>query len=73
MSPWPEVLNAAPPILCCSRDFGTGWSMGLFSFPIRPQITVENDDLPFVPKVTAAATFFTWMTLVMMARAGAAI
>lgn len=73
MSPWPEVLNAALLLLCCSMYFGTGWSMGLFSFPIRPQITVDNYYLLFVPEVTAATKFFTWMTMVMMASAAAMI
>jgi hypothetical protein len=73
MSPWPEVLNAALLFLCCSMYFGTGWSMGLFSFPIRPQITVDNYYLLFVPEVTAATKFFTWMTMVMMASAAAMI
>jgi hypothetical protein len=67
MNPWPELLNAALLFLCCSMYFGTGWSMGLFSFPIRPQVTVNNYYLLFVPEVTAATRFFTWMTMVMMA------
>lgn len=73
MSPWPQLLNAALLFLCCSMYFGTGWSMGLFSFPVRPQITVDNYYLMFVPQVTAATKFFTWMTMVMMASAAAMI
>lgn len=69
MSPWPELLNAGFLFLCCSMYFGTGWSMGLFSFPIRPQITVDNYYLLFVPEVTAATKFFTWMTIAMLASA----
>ncbi len=73
MSPWPELLNAAFLFLCCSMYFGTGWSMGLFSFPIRPQVTVDNYYLLFVPEVTAATKFFTWMTMAMMASAAGMI
>jgi hypothetical protein len=73
MNPWPELLNAALLFLCCSMYFGTGWSMGLFSFPIRPQITVDNYYLLLVPEVTAATKFFTWMTMVMLASAAAMV
>jgi len=73
MTTWPALLNAALLFLCCSMYFGTGWSMGLFSFPIRPQITVENYYLLFVPEVTAATKFFTWMTSVMLLSAAGMI
>jgi hypothetical protein len=69
MISWPASLNAALLFLCCSMYLGTGWSMGLFSFPVRPKITVDNYYLLFVPEVTAATRFFTWMTMVMMASA----
>jgi hypothetical protein len=55
--------------LCVSMYFGTGWSLVLFSFPIVPQLTVDNYYLQFVPQVTAATAFFTWMTVVMTAAA----
>jgi hypothetical protein len=73
VNPWPELLNAAFLLLCCSMYFGTGWSMGLFSFPLRPKITVDNYYLLFVPEVTAATRFFTWMTMAMMASAAGMI
>ena len=66
MPPWLRIANAALLFLCCSMYFGTGWSMGLFSFPIRPQLTVDNYYLVFVPEVAAATNFFTYMTSVMM-------
>ncbi len=65
MSPWLRIANAALLFLCCSMYFGTGWSMGLFSFPIRSQLTVDNYYLVFVPEVAAATRFFTYMTAVM--------
>src|SRR5260370_27416357 len=65
MSPRLRIANAALLFLCCSMYFGTGWSMGLFSFPIRSQLTVDNYYLVFVPEVAAATRFFTYMTAVM--------
>lgn len=55
--------------LCTSMYLGTGWSLVLFSFPIAPQLTVDTYYLQFVPQVTAATRFFTWMTFVMLAAA----
>jgi len=48
---------------------GTGWSLVLFSFPSRAQLTVDNYYEQFVPAVVRATRFFTWMTMVMMAAA----
>lgn len=63
------TLNAALLFLCASMYLGTGWSLVLFSFPIAPRLTVDNYYLQFVPQVTAATRFFTWMTAVMLASA----
>ena len=52
---------------CASMYFGTGWSLVLFSFPSRAQLTVDNYYDQFVPPVERATRFFTWMTVVMMA------
>ncbi|MDC0709960.1 hypothetical protein POL68_15910 [Stigmatella sp. ncwal1] len=60
-----STLNACLLFLCTSMYLGTGWSLVLFSFPIAPQLTVDNYFLQFVPQVSAATRFFTWMTLVM--------
>jgi hypothetical protein len=59
-------LNAAFLFLCVSMYLGTGWSMVLFSFPVVPQLTVENYYLVFVPEVAAATSFFTGMTKLMI-------
>ena len=53
-----------------SMYFGTGWSTVLFSFPITPDLTVENYYLQFVPQVKAALRVFTILTTVMIATAG---
>lgn len=45
---------------------GTGWSLVLFSFPVASHLTVENYYLQFVPQVTAATRFFTYMTGLMI-------
>lgn len=63
------TLNACLLFLCASMYLGTGWSLVLFSFPIAPQLTVDNYYLQFVPQVTAATRFFTGMTLVMLVSA----
>ena len=63
------TLNACLLFLCTSMYLGTGWSLVLFSFPIAPQLTVDTYYLQFVPQVTAATRFFTWMTLVMLVSA----
>jgi hypothetical protein len=60
------ALNAAFLFLCVSMYLGTGWSMVLFSFPVVPQLTVDNYYLVFVPEVAAATTFFTGMTKLMI-------
>lgn len=49
--------------------FGTGWSLVLFWFPTGKELTVGNYYDQFVPQVTAATRFFTWMTTVMLASA----
>ncbi len=67
------LLNRCLLFLCASMYLGTGWSMWLFSFPIIPQLTVDNYYLQFVPQVTEATRFFTGMTLVMMASAAVMI
>jgi hypothetical protein len=64
-----HTLNACLLFLCTSMYLGTGWSLVLFSFPIAPQLTVDTYYLQFVPQVTAATRFFTWMTLVMLVSA----
>lgn len=64
-----HTLNACLLFLCTSMYLGTGWSLVLFSFPIAPQLTVDTYYLQFVPQVTAATQFFTWMTLVMLVSA----
>jgi len=61
------VLNDLLLLACCSMYFGTGWSLVLFSFPSAKQLTVDNYYDQFVPQVTAATKFFTWMTVVMLA------
>lgn len=60
------VLNNALLFLCVSMYLGTGWSLILFSFPIAPQLTIDNYYMQFVPQVTAATHFFTWMTGLMV-------
>jgi hypothetical protein len=60
-------LNNAFLFLCTSMYLGTGWSLVLFSFPVVPQLTIENYYLQFVPQVTAATKFFTYMTMLMIA------
>ena len=52
--------------LCVSMYLGTGWSLILFSFPLAPQLTVENYYLQFVPQVAAATKFFTYMTALLI-------
>jgi hypothetical protein len=64
-----HTLNACLLFLCASMYLGTGWSLVLFSFPIASQLTVDTYYLQFVPQVTAATRFFTWMTLVMLVSA----
>ncbi len=63
-------FNRALLFACVSMYFGTGWSLVLFSFPVASQLTVGNYYLQFVPQVTAATRFFTYMTMVMMVTSG---
>ena len=72
MSAW-LVLDATVLALCCSMYLGTGWSLVLFSFPVRSKLTPANYYLQFVPQVEAATRFFTYMTTVMMAAAAVMI
>ena len=62
-------LNHSLLFLCTSMYLGTGWSLLLFTFPIAPQLTPDNYYMQFVPQVTAATQFFTYMTMVMLATA----
>jgi hypothetical protein len=68
MALW-KILDASLLLLCASMYLGTGWSLVLFSFPSRAQLTVDNYYEQFVPPVERATRFFTWMTMVMMAAA----
>lgn len=61
------AANESLLFLCTSMYLGTGWSLLLFSFPIAPQLTIDNYYLYFVPSVAAATHFFTYMTQVMIA------
>jgi hypothetical protein len=63
------IANDLLLFLCASMYLGTGWSLVLFQFPSRPQMTVESYYNQFVPQVTRATKFFTWMTVVMIATA----
>lgn len=65
----PIVINDMLLMACCSMYFGPGWSLLLFSFPTSKKFTVANYYDQFVPQVTAATRFFTWMTCVMLAAA----
>lgn len=64
------TLNAAFLFLCVSMYLGTGGSLVFFTFPIEPQLTVDNYYLQFVPQVTAATEFFTTMTKLMLVSGG---
>ena len=64
------VLNHSLLFLCTSMYLGTGWSLVLFSFPVAPELTPDNYYMQFVPQVTAATQFFTWMTGLMLVLAG---
>ena len=63
-------FNHALLFLCVSMYVGTGWSLVLFSFPIAPQLTPATYYNQFVPQVTAATHFFTYMTGLMLLCAG---
>lgn len=60
------TLNHSLLFLCTSIYLGTGWSLVLFSFPVAPSLTPDNYYMQFVPQVTAATKFFTWLTLLMI-------
>jgi DMSO reductase anchor subunit len=60
------LANHSLLFLCVSMYLGTGWSLILFSFPIIPQLTIDNYYMQFVPQVTAATHFFTYMTMLMI-------
>jgi hypothetical protein len=60
------VINHSLLFLCTAMYLGTGWSLLLFSFPIAPELTPDNYYLQFVPQVTAATRFFTYMTSLML-------
>lgn len=60
------TINKAVLFACLSMYFGTGWSLALFSFPIAPKLTPATYYNQFVPQVTAATHFFTYMTMLMM-------
>ena len=62
-------LNHSLLFLCTAMYLGTGWSLLLFSFPIASELTPDNYYMQFVPQVTAATKFFTYMTMVMLATA----
>ncbi len=64
------TLNSAFLFLCISMYLGTGWSFVLFSFPVVPQLTVNNYYLVFVPEVASATNFFTPMTKLMLVAGG---
>jgi hypothetical protein len=61
------AINHSFLFLCVSMYLGTGWSLLLFSFPVAQQLTVDDYYLQFVPQVTTATAFFTWMTALMSA------
>lgn len=61
-----DIANAVFLLACASMYLGTGWSLVLFSFPVAPQLTPANYQLQFVPQVTAATSFLTVMTILMI-------
>lgn len=63
------VVNDLALFACTSMYLGTGWSLVLFSFPSRPSLTIDNYYDQFIPQVTRATKFFTWMTSLMIALA----
>jgi hypothetical protein len=68
-----RLLNHSLLFLCVSMYLGTGWSLLLFTFPIAPELTPDNYYMQFVPQVTAATEFFTYMTILMLGNAGVMI
>jgi hypothetical protein len=67
---WLLAANHLFLLACVSMYFGTGWSLVLFNFVVADQLTVDTYYLQFVPQVTAATRFFTWMTMAMLAAGG---
>lgn len=63
------TINNGSLASCVSMYFGTGWSLVLFSFPVVNQLTTSNYYLQFVPQVTTATVFFTWVTALIMINA----
>lgn len=63
------TINNGSLASCVSMYFGTGWSLVLFSFPVVNQLTTSNYYLQFVPQVTTATVFFTWVTALIMVNA----
>lgn len=61
------ILNHVLLLAGASIYLGTGVSLVFFSFPIAPQLTVDNYVLQFVPQVAAATAFFTPLTWLMSA------
>lgn len=61
------LLNNAVLMACCSIYLGTGISLIFFQFPVEPFLTPDNYALIFVGAVQRATTFFTWMTILMLA------
>lgn len=62
-------INKAFLFACVSMYFGTGWSLVLFSFPSASSLTPDNYYEQFVPQVTRATDFFTYMTIAMIVSA----
>lgn len=69
MSETVNIVVAALMLLFASMYLGTGWSLVLFSFPLREQMTPDNYRLPFVEPVRNATRFFTLMTIAMVVAA----
>ena len=68
-SPWfskAMMLNHALLFLCTSMYLGTGVSLVFFSFPIIPDLTIDNYYLQYVPQIQAATDFFTIVTKIML-------
>ncbi|MEC5387286.1 hypothetical protein VVD49_16270 [Uliginosibacterium sp. H3] len=68
-APWfskAMLLNHAILFLCTSMYMGTGVSLVFFSFPIIPELTVDNYYLQYVPQIQAATDFFTIVTKIML-------
>jgi hypothetical protein len=72
MNEW-LILDASLLFLFTSMYLGTGWSLVLFSFPGAKKLTTANYYDQFVPQVTLATRFFTWMTALMSGAAVVAI